>query len=240
MSNEAALLREGSNRDAGTIVADPVEIQPSARAVFLCAALAGLPARVADIAGTLPLADANGAMLRVLDAWPAPARPARCYAGVLAVDPFWRNSDLIDELVRRRATGVINLPSLGMLDGEYRDAMAAMGFSFEAEMAFLQQAAGRGLRTAALVRSLTQARAAVRHGVGTLVLHPGLPHGERLTDRQLAAACVTTARRLRDEFSGGVEILVFRHPDFGAGLDRAVEVADGAVIYGVRAPHSRP
>lgn len=104
--------------------------------------------------GLLPLGDANAATLDLLR---ASRTDIPVVAGLCATDPFRNLERLLAEVVELGAAGVINLPSVGMIDGRFgrsleeaelgygreveliraarRAGLAALGLAFEAEQA---------------------------------------------------------------------------------------------------------
>ncbi|MBA2777916.1 phosphoenolpyruvate hydrolase family protein [Billgrantia kenyensis] len=120
---------------------------------------ARLPASLADLAGSLPIGDANGELL-------ASTRgetpfPEHAFAGVLATDPFRLADDLLDMLSRRGCRGVANWPSSALLGGTMGEALSHSKLGHDEEMAFLALAGERGFRTLAVIASEAQLAAAL-------------------------------------------------------------------------------
>ena len=113
--------------------------------------------RASLLLGMLPLGDANAATLDLLrTAASAAARPV--VAGLCATDPF-RNLDLLLEEVRGLgAAGVINLPSVGLIDGQFGRSLDGADLGYDREIELMRAARRAGLATLGLAFSADQAR----------------------------------------------------------------------------------
>jgi predicted TIM-barrel enzyme len=134
---------------------------------LFCPCLDGLPrSRVAET-GLLPIHDANGELLRALN--DADGLPPGYYAGVLAIDPFRRMSDILDHLQAAGASSVANFPTTGVVDGAMRSTLVDLNMSFEQEVGFLCEARARGMRCAGVVATSDQAALMIEAGIDTLI-----------------------------------------------------------------------
>jgi hypothetical protein len=168
---------------------------PTNATLVLCPFLAGLDPAVAFWLGGLAWHDANGTLLEVIGAV-TPAR-WRAYAGVFCVDPFRRDDDLFDALRRAGIEGIINLPTVSVIDGELVGILDSFQFGVGREIDFLRRAHMAGFRIAACVGGTEAADHAVAAGAELLVVHGGPPQ-PGAADRSRIAV-----ERLRRRFANG-------------------------------------
>ena len=165
----------------------------------LCPFLAGLDPAVAFWLGGLAWHDANGALLAAL-ATPVPPG-AQVYAGVFGVDPFRRDDDLFAALRRVGVPGVINLPTVSVMDGELGGILGSFQLGVEREIAFLLRARAAGFRIAGCVGSAETADQLAQAGADFLLAHGGPPQPGGGDPSRGAA------ERLRRRFAGGPPVV---------------------------------
>jgi predicted TIM-barrel enzyme len=183
-----------------------------------------LPAGNRDLLSLLPVADVNGATLRMLD-MPARYSPRRAFAALMLADPFLRLRDTAALLRRAGIAGVTNFPTMQLVDGEtarvFESANARAGREIEMLRAFAEE----GLETIGFICGGETVRDMIQAKPGRIVIHPGVA----LSDwRQRAAAALAVSRAIEIVRSeAACPVLVYRPEGFGAELDQAVAAADG-------------
>jgi predicted TIM-barrel enzyme len=80
----------------------------------------------------------------------------------------------LDELAAIGFTGVQNFPTVGLIDGVFRQNLEETGMSFGAEVEMIRLAAARGLLTCPYVFDPGQASQMAEAGADVLVPHMGL------------------------------------------------------------------
>lgn len=136
--------------------------------------LNGLPSLV----GLLPVGDANAIMMRLGRESIVPARRRiPIIAGVYGVDPTRDVADVLDAVEEIRFSGVINFPTIGRFDGQYRKELEAAGLGFANEVEMIRQARARELLTLAYVYTPAEAALMAEAGVDVIVGHMGLTSG---------------------------------------------------------------
>jgi predicted TIM-barrel enzyme len=80
----------------------------------------------------------------------------------------------LEEVRRAGYTGVINWPSVGLIDGSFRAALEEARLGYEREVEAIRGAGEAGLWAAACVFGPEEARAMARAGARVLVVHAGL------------------------------------------------------------------
>ena len=183
-------------------------------------------------------------------------------AGVNGTDPFYMPEVFLPELKRLGFAGVQNFPTVGLIDGVFRQNLEETGMGYHLEVDMIAVARELDLLTTPYVFDEASAVAMTEAGADIIVCHMGLTTGGsigaetaltlddcvELIDRCAAAARERARRRDRavprraDRDSGGLGVRVAasaRHPRFlrrlehGAAADRAgVEGADRSVQGG--------
>ena len=98
-------------------------------------------------------------------------------AGVNGTDPFMLRWSFLDDLKRMGFAGVQNFPTVGIIDGTFRQNLEETGMGYGLEVEMIQAAAERGLLTTPYVFSAEQAKAMAEAGADIIVPHMGLTTG---------------------------------------------------------------
>ena len=127
-----------------------------------------------SLAGLLPYGDANeivvemgGEVLPVVEDTPV-------LAGVCGTDPFREIDVFLPELKRQGFTGVQNFPTVGLIDGSFRDNLEETEMSFEREVELIEKANDLDMLTCPYVFDEDQARDMTAAGADIVVAHMGL------------------------------------------------------------------
>ncbi len=130
-----------------------------------------------SLAGLMPYGDANAIVLELArEVLPIVTRTP-VLAGVCASDPF-RDIDLfLDELARLGFSGVQNFPTVGLIDGTFRQHLEETGMGYGCEVALVRRARAKDLLTTPYVFSAEDARAMAEAGADLIVCHLGLTVG---------------------------------------------------------------
>jgi len=95
-------------------------------------------------------------------------------AGVCGTDPFRLMPRFLDQLAATGFAGVQNFPTVGLIDGVFRQNLEETGMSYAAEVEMIRLAAERDLLTCPYVFDPAQAEAMADAGADVLVPHMGL------------------------------------------------------------------
>jgi predicted TIM-barrel enzyme len=132
--------------------------------------LAGLP----SVAGLLPIGDANKYVLDMATPILTAADETRpVLATVYAADPLRPLATHLDALAALGFAGILNAPTAGLIDGNFRRQLEAAHLGFTREIALMREAHAADLLTAAYVFDAEQARTLVDAGVDVLIIHLG-------------------------------------------------------------------
>ena len=127
-----------------------------------------------SLAGLMPYGDANAIVMEMAGEVLPVVRDVPVLAGVCGTDPFRLMPPFLDELAAIGFAGVQNFPTVGLIDGVFRQNLEETGMSYAAEVEMIRLAAQRGLLTCPYVFEPRQAEQMARAGADVLVPHMGL------------------------------------------------------------------
>ena len=129
-------------------------------------------------AGLLAIGDANGIVVEMGEREVLPVvKHTPVIAGVNGTDPTRLMPQFLDQLVRMGFSGVINFPSHGIIDGNWRTSLEATGFGYDREVEMIRVAHERDIFTLSYSFTPADAEAMARAGVDVVVAHMGLTTG---------------------------------------------------------------
>ena len=129
-------------------------------------------------AGHLCFGDANQIVLDMGEREIMPVVPeAAVVAGICGIDPTRRMSHFLPRIAAAGFAGVINYPTVAVIDGRMRADLEAGELGFAKEVAMIREARRLGLLTTAYVVAPAEAAAMAEVGVDVLVAHVGLTVG---------------------------------------------------------------
>lgn len=100
--------------------------------------------------------------------------------GLNATDPTRDMAAYLDEIRQSGFIGINNYPTIGLIDGKFREALEENGSAFEYEVEVFRMAHERGMVTVAFVFDENQAGAMLDAGTDILCVHLGLTQGGML------------------------------------------------------------
>jgi predicted TIM-barrel enzyme len=127
-----------------------------------------------SLAGMLPYGDANAIVLDMArDVLPV-VRDTPVLAGVCGTDPFRQMPVFLAEVERLGFAGVQNFPTVGLIDGLFRQGLEETGMGYELEVAMIAEAHRMDLLTAAYCFNGDEAAEMAKAGADIVVAHMGL------------------------------------------------------------------
>ncbi len=93
--------------------------------------------------------------------------------GFCATDPMVDQSILIDRIIKKGFHGVNNFPTVGLIDGQFREALEENELGFDQEVEFMKKATSRGLFAIAFVFNEEQAEKMAAADVDVICAHLG-------------------------------------------------------------------
>jgi predicted TIM-barrel enzyme len=130
-----------------------------------------------SLAGMLPYGDANAIVVEMAAEVLPVVQETPVLAGVCGTDPFRLMPVFLAELERIGFSGVQNFPTVGLIDGTFRQNLEETGMGYGLEVEMIGAARGAGLLTAPYVFNVDEARAMAEAGADVLVPHMGLTTG---------------------------------------------------------------
>lgn len=127
-----------------------------------------------SLAGLMPYGDANAIVVEMAAEVLPVVKHTPVLAGVCGTDPFRLMPVFLRQLKEMGFVGVQNFPTVGLIDGVFRQNLEETGMGFDLEIEMIRQAHELDLLTAPYVFNPEQARAMAEAGADVLVPHLGL------------------------------------------------------------------
>ncbi len=127
-----------------------------------------------SLAGLMPYGDANAIVMDMAREVLPVVEHTPVLAGVCATDPFRVMARFLVEVREAGFAGVQNFPTVGLIDGTYRQGLEETGMGYDREVAMIAQARAMDLLTCPYVHNEAEARAMAEAGADILVPHIGL------------------------------------------------------------------
>ena len=135
-------------------------------------------AGIGSNAGTLPLGDANAIMMDMGEREILPVvRDVPVIAGVNGTDPTRNMPRFLEQVLDVGFAGVINFPTMGIIDGRWRQSLEETGFSYRLEVDMIATGRELGLYTMAYTFTDDEVRQMASAGVDVVVAHLGTTVG---------------------------------------------------------------
>lgn len=130
-----------------------------------------------SLAGLLAYGNANEIVVDMAREVLPVVRNTPVLAGVNGTDPFVMMEQHLDRLKAMGIAGVQNFPTVGLIDGVFRQNLEETGMSYALEVEMIRMAHERDLLTTPYVFSASEAVAMAEAGADILVMHMGLTSG---------------------------------------------------------------
>src|SRR5215813_7147949 len=127
-----------------------------------------------SLSGMMPYGDANGIVMDMAREVLPVVKQTPVLAGVCGTDPFRIMKHFLREVQAAGFSGVQNFPTVGLIDGTYRQGLeeTEMGYGLEVDM--IRLASDLGLLTCPYVFNEEEAKDMARAGADVLIPHMGL------------------------------------------------------------------
>ena len=130
-----------------------------------------------SLAGVLAYGDANAIVVDMAREVLPVVRRTPVLAGVNGTDPFRDMDVFLPELKRLGFSGVQNFPTVGLIDGTFRQNLEETGMSYRLEVDMIRKAAALDMLTTPYVFNEHEARMMAEAGADIIVCHFGLTTG---------------------------------------------------------------
>ncbi len=152
-----------------------------------------------SLAGLMPYGDANGVVMEMAGEVLPVVKNTPVLAGVCATDPFRLMDKFLDEVKAAGFSGVQNFPTVGLIDGTFRENIEETGMGYGHEVDMIAMAAGKDLLTTPYVFSEEDAAEMAEAGADIIVVHLGLTTGGSIGAE--TAVTLEKAPTLTDEWA---------------------------------------
>src|SRR5499425_1798517 len=130
-----------------------------------------------SLAGMLPYGDANAIVVEMAGEVLPVVKDTPVLAGVCGTDPFRLMPYFLKQLKDMGFSGVQNFPTVGLIDGVFRQNLEETGMSYSQEVEMIRLADEKNLFTTPYVFDPQQAEVMAHAGADIIVAHMGLTTG---------------------------------------------------------------
>ena len=149
-----------------------------------------------SLAGLMPFGNANAIVKEMAGEVITAVRHTPILAGVCAVDPFLLRDSFLRELKQMGFAGIQNFPTVGLIDGTFRENLEETGMGFSLEIDCIAAAHELDMLTTPYAFDAEQSRELTAAGADIVVAHMGLTTSGSIgaktalnSGRMLAASC---------------------------------------------------
>jgi predicted TIM-barrel enzyme len=158
-----------------------------------------------SLAGLMPYGDANAIVMEMAREVLPVVEHTPVLAGVCATDPFRIMSQFLEKVRDAGFAGVQNFPTVGLVDGQFRQGLEETGMGYDREVEMIAQACAMDLLTCPYVHNEAEARAMAGAGADILVPHVGLTT-KGMIGARTAPDLETAARRVQAMADAAFEV----------------------------------
>src|SRR5438093_10347614 len=127
-----------------------------------------------SLSGMMPYGDANQIVMDMAREVLPVVKHTPVLAGICGTDPFRIMKLFLRDIQAAGFSGVQNFPTVGLIDGSFRQGLEETGMGFELEVEMIREAHALGLLTCPYVFNEDEARAMASAGADVLIPHMGL------------------------------------------------------------------
>ena len=130
-----------------------------------------------SLSGLLAYGNANAIVMEMAKEVLPVVHKTPVLAGINGTDPFCLFDVFLDEVAAAGFSGIQNFPTVGLIDGVFRQNLEETGISYAQEVELIRLAHQKDLFTTPYVFDARQAEAMTRAGADMIVAHMGLTTG---------------------------------------------------------------
>jgi len=169
-----------------------------------------------SLAGLMPYGNANDVVLEMAGETLPLLSQTPLLCGLCATDPTRPLIPFLRNLRDLGVAGIQNFPTVGLIDGTFREALEGTGMGYAAEVQLVKDAHALGFLTTPYVFDTTQARQMAEAGADIIVAHMGLTTGGTIGLRSGAKSmdqCVELCRDILEAVRSvvGDQAMVIAH-----------------------------
>jgi len=153
-----------------------------------------------SLAGLMPYSDANQVVVEMAREVLPVVQDTGVLAGVCASDPFRQMVPFLKELKDLGFCGIQNFPTVGLIDGNFRQSLEETGMGYNNEVDMIAAAHDLDLLTTPYVFNVKEAELMTRANADILVAHMGLTTSGSIGAQSGLShdECVTLVQQIRD------------------------------------------
>ncbi len=135
-------------------------------------------AGLSSMAGYMCIADANAVTLELgrRDIIPI-VKDTPVFAGLFGADPTRDMEKFLEEVIAVGFSGLLNCPTIALIDGNFRRTLEETGLTFDKEVAMMALAHRKGLYTTAFCSTTEEAKKMLDAGCDNIIAHGGNTSG---------------------------------------------------------------
>jgi predicted TIM-barrel enzyme len=167
-----------------------------------------------SLAGLMPYGDANAIVVDMAREVLPVVQDTPVLAGVCGTDPFRSMPRFLGELRDMGFAGIQNFPTVGLIDGTFRQGLEETGMGYDLEVEMVRTAASLDLATAVYCFTESEARGMTDAGADVIVAHMGLTTKGTIgaTTAMSLDAAATLTQAIRDAaVAVNPEVIVLCH-----------------------------
>ncbi len=127
-----------------------------------------------SLSGMMPYGDANAIVMDMAREVMPVVQRTPVLAGVCGTDPFRMMKLFLRDVATAGFSGVQNFPTVGLIDGQFRQGLEETGMSFGLEVDMIRLAREMNLLTTPYAFNVEEAQAMAHAGADILIPHMGL------------------------------------------------------------------
>src|SRR5256884_5775892 len=127
-----------------------------------------------SLAGMMPYGDANAIVMEMADEVLTVVKRTPVLAGVCGTDPFRQMPHFLKQIKEIGFSGVQNFPTVGLIDGNFRQNLEETGMGYQLEVEMIRLARQMELFTSPYAFNAAEARAMAQAGADVVVADAGL------------------------------------------------------------------
>jgi len=173
---------------------------------------------LSSLGGLLPFGNCNELVMEFGSKEIVPlVREVPVMFGLCATDPTIQLEAYIQEIQNKGFSGINNYPTVGLIGGQFGEALEEAGISFESEVEAIRIASGMGMFTIAFVFNREQAHLMAAAGADVICAHLGFTKGgvlgaAKVLSLKAAADLATQIFQVSDKINPNVIKMIYGGP----------------------------
>ncbi len=145
-------------------------------------------AGLSSMVGYLSIADANAVTLELgkRDIIPV-IKNTPVMAGLLGADPTRNMDTFLDEIIAAGFSGILNCPTLALIDGNFRKTLEETGVTYDKEVEMMAIAHRKGLYTKAFCTTPEETQKMLEAGCDNIIAHGGNTSGGSIGSKSVTS-----------------------------------------------------